>query len=380
MKRLIRAVSIILIVLAFSNAGLAQSKTDLVKKRAKLQKEIRETNKKLKSTQKSKSSTSVQLANLRKKIELRQELINTINAEVSAINTEINQTSKEIKELETQIQQLKDGYAEMLRFAQRNRNDYQRLMYIFAATDFNQAFKRLKYLQQYSESRKIQVAKLDSTQKDLEVKYVSLEVQKEEKTALRNAQLKQKESLDNEKKQKDILLAQLKNDEKKLRRTLANKQRAKKKLDKAIDNLIKKEIEAAKRKAKAAGKKNVTSANVFTLTPEAKKLSASFSGNKGKLPWPVTNGKIISTFGDHPHPELKGITINNNGVNIRTKKGSQVRSVFDGEVTGIITIPGANSAVIVRHGEYLSVYSNLEAVFVKKGAKISTKQAIGRHL
>jgi murein DD-endopeptidase MepM/ murein hydrolase activator NlpD len=117
---------------------------------------------------------------------------------------------------------------------------------------------------------------------------------------------------------------------------------------------------------------------VFKLTPEAKKLSAGFANNKGKLPWPVASGKIISSFGDHPHPELKGIIIHNNGVDIRTSRSSEARSIFSGEVSGVINIPGANSAVIIRHGEYLSVYSNLEAIYVKKGDKVSTKQSIGR--
>jgi septal ring factor EnvC (AmiA/AmiB activator) len=163
-----------------------------------------------------------------------------------------------------------------------------------------------------------------------------------------------------------------------LRKQLEEKQRAKKKLDKAIDDLIRKEIAAAKKKATASGKKNVTSSNVFSLTPEAQKLSSNFAGNKGKLPWPVEQGNISERFGEHPHAELKGIMVKNNGVDIRSVPGTSARSVFDGEVSGVINIPGSNSAVIIRHGEYLSVYSNLSSVSVKKGDKVTTRQKIGQ--
>jgi septal ring factor EnvC (AmiA/AmiB activator) len=273
--------------------------------------------------------------------------------------------------------QLKEEYANMIRFAQRNQGSYQRLMYVFASSDFNQAYKRLKYLQQYSENRKRQAALIDSTQQQLHSKKQTLQLQKDEKTSLRNSELKQKQNLEEDKKEQDRLLANLQDREKKLKKQLAEKQKAKRKLDKAIDDLIRKEIASAKKKATASGKKNVTSENVFSLTPEAQKLSSSFAGNKGKLPWPVEKGTVSSSFGEHPHPELKGIVIKNNGIDIRSTTNSSARTIFDGEVTGIITIPGANSAVIIRHGEYLSVYSNLASVNVKKGDKVTTRQKIG---
>jgi septal ring factor EnvC (AmiA/AmiB activator) len=165
--------------------------------------------------------------------------------------------------------------------------------------------------------------------------------------------------------------------EKKLRKDLAEKQIAKQKLDRAIENIIRKEIEAARKKATAAGKKNITNTNVFNLTPESQKLSNSFSGNHGNLPWPVESGTITETFGEHPHKELKGIMIKNNGVDIQTAKNSNARSVFDGTVSGVVNIPGSGKAVIIRHGEYLTVYSNLDNVSVKTGDKVTTKQRIG---
>ena len=377
MKRSIEILLVFLLVLA-SCDGFAQNKKELEQRKQKLQKEINETNKLLKETAKSKNLTVAQVDALKKKIRLRQELINTIGREVEGLNNQINTTARDIKNMENKMNQLKGEYANMIRFAQRNRESYQRMMFVFASDDFNQAFKRLKYLQQYSEHRKLQAALIDSTQNQLAHKKNQLELQKNEKSALRDAEQKQKATLEQDKKQQDRVLVNLQDREKKLKKQLAEKQRAKKRLDKAIDNMVRKEIEAAKKKATAAGKKNVTSANVFSLTPEAQKLSTGFANNKGKLPWPVEKGRISGKFGDHPHPELKGIIVKNNGVDIRSSPNSQARSIFDGEVSGVINIPGANSAVIIRHGEYLTVYSNLESVYVKKGDKVKTRQNIGK--
>ena len=377
MKRYIRLLWVFLLLL-LCNPVFSQTKKELEKKKQQLQREIEETNKQLQATSKSKKLTASQVDALKKKIRLRQELIGTINGELDALSNEIVSTSGEITSLENKMNQLKDEYSNMIRFAQRNQGSYQRMMFVFASEDFNQAYKRLKYLQQYSEDRKRQAALIDSTQKQLSSKKQELEVKKDEKTSLRNAELKQKKDLEIDKKEQDKVLANLQDREKKLKKQLEEKQRAKRRLDKALDDLVRKEIENAKKKATASGKKNVTSSNVFSLTPEAQKLSSNFAGNKGKLPWPVEKGRITSSFGEHPHPELKGIMVKNNGVDIQSAPNSQARSVFDGEVTGVITIPGANSAVIIRHGEYLSVYSNLESVFVKKGDKVTTRQKIGK--
>jgi murein hydrolase activator len=375
-----RCVKLIIILLLFTLSGnvFGQNKAELERKKQQLQKEIDETNKELKATAKSKNLTTAQVDALRKKIRLRQELIGTINNELGDLNKQIVNTSGEITSLENKMMQLKSEYANMIRFAQKNKGSYQRMMYVFASADFNQAYKRLKYLQQYTEDRKQQAALIDSTQKKLSSKKQHLEVQKNEKTSLRNNELLEKKNLEEDKKEQDKVLITLQAREKKLKKQLEEKQRAKKKLDRAIDELVRKEISNARKKAEASGKKNVTNSNVFSLTPEAQKLSSNFAGNKGQLPWPVEKGNISSRFGEHPHAELKGIMVKNNGIDIKSAAKSQARSVFDGEVTGVITIPGANSAVIIRHGEYLTVYSNLESVFVKKGDKVKTREKIGQ--
>jgi murein hydrolase activator len=366
-------------MLFWAASAVAQtgSKKELERKKEKLQKEIDYTNSQLKIVSRNKNATKEQLEALQKKIKLREQLIGTINSEISSIGGQIEITNKEIVSLEEKMKRLKAAYAEMIRYAYRNRNTYQRLMFIFAADDFNQAYKRISWLQEYSKHRRHQADEIAGTEQLLNGKKQELVVKKNQKTNLKISEQNNKATLEKEKVEQDQVMKNLTKREQKLKKDLAEKQAAKQKLDRAIEALIKKEIVAAKKKAVAEGKKNVTSANVFTSTPEAKKLSSGFSNNKGILPWPVEQGAITGTFGNHPHKELKGIMVNNNGVDIQSSKGSSARTIFDGTVSGVISIPGSNKAVIIRHGEYLTVYSNLAEVSVRTGDKVTTKQRIG---
>ncbi|MEP7171562.1 MAG: peptidoglycan DD-metalloendopeptidase family protein [Bacteroidota bacterium] len=368
---------LVLCFLFFSTQSFSQTKKELQTKRDKLQKEIDEANNQLLLLSKSKTVTLAQLAALKKKIKLRQQLIGTVNAEINSLGNEIQKTGVEIFSLEAQMEKLKDDYTKLILFASKNQDRYQRLMFVFASQDFNQAYKRVKYLQQINEYRRRQAEMIDSTQNKLSRKKSELETQKDEKLQLRDTEVKEKKTLDKEKQDQDKMMAQLQVNEKKLRQIVAEKQKAKEKLEKSIEALIKKEIEAARKKAVAAGKKNVTAKNVFSLTPEAQKLSSNFAGNKGSLPWPVEAGTLSSSFGEHAHPTLKGVMVKNDGVDIEAQKGSFARAVFQGEVSGTIDIPGGGSAIIIRHGEFISVYSNLKEIFVKKGDAIFTKQKIG---
>jgi septal ring factor EnvC (AmiA/AmiB activator) len=368
---------ILLLIAAGSGDVFGQTKKELEQKKSNLLKEIEATNKQLKLVEKNKNVTAEQLNELKKKIRLRESLIGTINSEINAIGGEIVNTSKEIDQLRKDLELLKQQYASMIRYAYKNRNVYQQMMFVFAAADFNQAYKRLKYIQQYGEFRQRQAAEIVSAQDRLNGKVRELEQHKQEKTSLRNAEQKQKTNLEEERQEQDKLMKNLTQREKKLRRELADKQASKNKLDRAIESLIRKEMDAARKKAAASGKKNVTNANVFTLTPEAARLSGSFSGNRGQLPWPVEQGRITGSFGDHPHKELKGIIVKNNGVDIQSSKGAAARTVFEGTVSSVFSIPGAGKAVIIRHGDFLSVYSNLASVSVKQGDKVGTKQRIG---
>ena len=389
--------SLIIILFAFNAIG--QNKKDLEKKKAQLQKEINATNQLLNETKKNKKLSLNQLVTLNQKIEIREELITTIAYEVNEINSSINLTNTSINNLKKEIEKLKAEYEKMIYYAYKNQSAYTKLMFIFSAKDFNQAYNRMKYFEQYSEYRKKQALIIQKTQNNLAEIVKELEAKRSELKALLGEKEEEKKTLTIEKSEKEDVLIQLQEKEGQLKADLKKKQEDANKLQKEIKRIIEEEIKRAREEAVLAAKnakaknppnpknnttkenpKEVKNENVLTLTPEAQKLSDNFELNKGKLPWPVAEGVIIEYFGEHEHPVLKGIKVKNDGIDISTKVGSAVRAVFDGEVTGVISIPGAGKAIIVRHGEYLSVYSNLSETNVKKGDKIKTKQNIGTAL
>jgi murein hydrolase activator len=368
---------IVLTLILSALFSFAQTRKELENKRAQLKKEIEESTRLLQNIRKEQKTSLNELVTLNKKINMRIELIRNINDEIGLLNTQIGEADSGITRLEDELKKLKEDYAKMIYFAYKNQNAYQRLMFLFSSDDFNQAYKRLKYLQQYSIYRQHQAGLIEKTQTELTERKAKLQEKKKTKMGLLGHEESERKNLTSEKNEQLVLIGSLKDKEKKLRTDLADKQKAEQKLNKAIEDVIRREIENARKVAAAAGKKNITATNALASTPEAIKLSNDFAGNQGKLPWPVDQGVITGTFGDHPHPVLKGIITKNNGIDINTRKGAMARSVFDGSVSGVVTIPGANKAVIIRHGEYLSVYSNLEEVYVKTGENVTTKQSVG---
>ena len=351
----------------------AQTKNDLEKKKKKLQKEINLTNKLLKETRKNKDLTIDELLKLKSKINSRSDLIAAINSEMRIINKEIKKSNQEIVELENEIARLKVEYAKIIFYAFKHRSTYDKMMFVFASKNVNQAYKRLKYIQQYSDYRKSQADEIVKNQTNLKNKIDELKLTNQEKTILVSSQEQEKQNLDIEKTQQESIVQKLQGKEQELKSELQKQQQAKRKLDKAIKRIIEEEIRKAREAAKKAG--NTTKG--FPMTPEALKLSNSFASNKGKLPWPVLQGVITAKFGKHPHPVLEGIVINNNGIDISTTAGSTARAIFEGEVSSIAIIPGEGKVVMIRHGEYLSVYSYMTDVYVKKGDHITTKQELG---
>lgn len=381
----ITRIAFVFILICCSSLLFAQSKQDLEQKKKKLAKDIEQTSKVLQETQKSKQVTLNQLVTLNKQISVRESLIGTISTEIRMLDGQIGATNNDIENLRAELAQLKKEYAAMILFAFRNQSSYNKLMFIFAAENFNQAYKRLKYLQQFSEYRQKQATYIEEAQRRLTQKMEELEGNKKVKSGLLQEEQKEKVILGKEKETQQKIANQLQSKEKQLKKQLADKQAQARKLDKAIQDIIRKEIEAARRKAEAEAKAKGTkmpggdkeSSSNLALTPEAQKLSADFTGNKGRLPWPVEKGTIIEYFGAHEHPVLKGVQVQNNGIDIKTTAGAAVRAVFSGTVSGVIQIPGGQNAVLVRHGEYVTVYSNLKSVSVKNGQAITTKQTLG---
>ncbi|NTW24562.1 MAG: peptidoglycan DD-metalloendopeptidase family protein [Lentimicrobium sp.] len=351
-------------------------KTQLQQKKAKIEEEINYTNKLLDETKKSKQASVNQLVLLNKKITKRQELISAISGEIGSLDKQIDETNDTINHLTQTIKRLKDEYARMIYYAGKNRNSYSRLMFIFSAKDFNQAYQRLKYFQQYSSYRQNQVRVIKENQLLLNEKINLLEKQKAYKLSLKKSEESEKQKLTREKSEQDQTIKNLSKKEKELLRKLRESEKAARKLQKAIEDLIAEELRKASEAAKKTGTKPAPE-NKFGLTPAEMQLSSNFAGNKGRLPWPTERGIISSTFGEHAHPVLKGIKTKNNGIDITTAKGESARAVFDGEVTSTMTLPSYNNVVIIRHGEFLTVYSNLDQLFVKKGDKVKTKQRIG---
>lgn len=362
-----------------------QTKEDLQNKKRQLAKEIEQTTRILKETQRNKKATLSQLNALIKQIQIREKLINTISSEIRVLDGQIGRTNSEIDQLKAELAQLKLEYAAMIRFAHRNQSAYNKLMFVFAAQNFNQAYKRLKYLQQFSEYRQKQARYIEDAQHRLEEKMIELEDNKKVKNTLLVDEQNEKVILGKEKNQQETIAKQLSVKEQSLKKQIAQKQAQAKKLDRMIEDIIRKEIEAARKKAEAEAKAkgtkmpegSKTSSSNLTLTPEAQKLSNDFKNNKGKLPWPVEKGTIVEYFGTHEHPQLKGVMVSNNGVDIKTNPGASVRAVFGGKVSGVIQIVGGLYAVLVNHGEFTSVYANLSSVSVKMGQEIKTKQNLG---
>jgi septal ring factor EnvC (AmiA/AmiB activator) len=351
-----------------------QTKKDLENKKKQIQKEIDYTNQLLAETKKNKKRSLTELVALNKKISQREELIANINSQIYLLDKEIKENNESIKGLQNDLVKLKAEYAKMIYYAYKNQDGYNRLVFIFASKDFEQAYMRLKYLQQYSDFRHRQAEKITNTRKSLNEKVQELEAKKTDKRVLLTGEESEKKNLTSEKGEKEQVFTQLQEQESKLKKDLEKKKKDAQNLQQAIQRAIQKELEKAQNEAAT---KNKPKPQKIVLTPETQKLSNSFASNKAKLPWPVVKGIISERFGVHPHPLMPDIDINNNGVDITTNSGALARSVFNGEVTAVGSMPGAGQFVIIRHGEFLTIYANLKDVYVKTGDAVTTKQNIG---
>jgi len=365
-----------LTLLAGPNVLFGQDKkATLEQTKKKLEEEINLTNQLLEETKKTKNLSLNELTILQSKIRQRENLIATLRKQIENTENKLQRTEKELKKTENELTSLRKEYARMIAFAYKNRNGLNKLMFLFAADDFNQAYRRLKYLQQYSALRQSQINQMSSAQEQLASQKKQLEDEKTEKTTLFEAERKQQIMLSNEKTQVDQTVRKISQQEKQLQNELRQKEQDALKLQRQIEAIIADEIKkASERKGE---KTAATPDKLMNLTPEELRLSNSFTQNRGKLPWPVERGVISSRFGQQPHPVLKKVTINNNGIDIATPKGSDARAVFEGVVVSVNKITPTNNAVIIRHGDYFTVYSNLEKVFVKRGDQIATKQLLG---
>lgn len=364
-------------------AGFAQqSRKELEEKRKKLLRDIEQTSSLLQQTKQDKAATLSRYVTLQKQISKRQQLVETLQEEMSFLLNNIERTATVVVALNDDIERLKSEYVKIARHAYRQKLTHSNWLFLLSAKSFNDAFRRWQYLRQYDRYRQRQARLILDTQQTLLDKIKALEDRKLEKERLLSTEQRQSRMLGMEMQAKNQLLEELKGDEARLARDLEGKQAAANKLNKAIEKVIREEMERIRREersaAAAASAATPGKAVKPTATPEVASISSEFQGNRGKLPWPVKNGVITGHFGRQPHPSIPNIEIVNNGIDIQTDEGAPVRAVFEGTVVGTQFIPGFDYMVILQHGSYYTVYSNLEEVSVKKGDKVTIRQAIGK--
>lgn len=375
------------LLLLVAMAGIAQqNRKELEDKRRKLLKDIEQTSNLLNQTKQTKEATLSRYVTLQKQISKRQQLVETLQEEMSYLLDNIERTATVVVALSDDTERLKVEYAEIARHAYRQKLLHSKWLFLLSAKSFNDAFRRWQYLRQYDRYRQRQAKLIMETQQVLVDKIKTLEERKKEKESLLGSEKRHSQMLSLEMDTKNRLLETLKGDEARLAHDLEAKQAAASKLNNAIEKVIREEMERIRReeRAAAAASKNSdskatnTKPATPTATPEIASVSQEFQSNKGNLPWPVKNGVITGHFGRQPHPTIPNIEIVNNGIDIRTDEGAQVRSIFEGTVVGTQFIPGFDYMVILQHGSYYTVYSNLESVSVKKGDKVAIKQTLGK--
>lgn len=355
--------SILQVFFVISSWG--QSMSELRAQKENTAQAIRLTSSLLEEARKDEKASLSKLNLISRQIENRNALIQNINAEYVLLDKYVNENTEVVKMLQHDLAGLKREYAAMVRFAQKSKNSNDLLVFLFSAENLNQAYKRLLYLRQYTKYRKAQVEVINALSGLIREKAAELEKQKQQKFQLIKSKQQENLLLEREKTEESRSVASLRQKQQDLRRKLREQQKAQDELDRAIEKLLEEEAR------KTGGK------DEFRMTPEQKLLAADFEKNKGRIPWPVERGIITERFGVHPHPVLKQIMVKNNGIDITAQSGSKARAVFAGEVSRIFAISGGNMAVIIRHGMFLTVYSNLNEVYIKAGQKVALKQEIG---
>lgn len=375
-------VVITLVLLAFfSIEALAQtSKTreELEREKAEVQAKLREFDAILKQTAATKKNTIGELNAITQQFQTQNRLVNTLDREVKLLNQEISTTENRIASLEQQLKDLKAEYGRMVYNASKLNRSLSIVAFVFSSSSFNQLYMRLKYLKQYSDSRKQQAEQIQKVAAELAEIRVELDLRKSDKEKVLAEERLERAKLEELRKEQQTMVNTLTRKETSIKRQIT----ATKKQQQQLESMIRKAIEDEIRLAEAAARKENSKAtksagSSMPMTPEVAALSSSFAGNKGRLPWPVETGFVTQTFGDNPHPTLKGITVPSDGLNIRTQPNSNVRTVFDGTVAKVASMPGYGETVLIKHGEYYTLYSKLKSVSVKSGQTVKAKDVIG---
>jgi septal ring factor EnvC (AmiA/AmiB activator) len=362
----------------------SQTRYELESKRIKYKTVIAQLNTLLFNEKKKEKNALEDLRDIKLKIDARNKLIATIDLEAKLLSRGIASNQRKINKLNKKLTDLKADYGEMIFKSYRSKSQQSRMMFLLSSQNFYQAYKRLEYMKQYTSFRKKQGDEIIVQTNVIKVLKDSLLYQKRVKDTLILSELNEKKEIEKDKSEQESLITEIKRKEGKYKKELQNNIKEDKRVAAKIDKIIKDEIDKANRLALANAKKNnvsapvKTSKNEFILSPEAKALAAEFEQNKGRLPWPVKEGLVVRRFGEQPHPTFPGISINGTGLHIVTSKGSNAEAIFSGEVLNILLGSGGTKNVLIRHGNYITSYNNLENTTVKKGDKIVTGQIIGK--
>ena len=391
------------ITLIVAGNTFAQSTSEKLKKeQSNLEKKISNTRSMLDKTKNNAKASLNELRLIDNQIRFREELVTNFDQQVRGAEVKVIRKDAEVNELTQRLSDLKEQYRQLLLYAYKHRNKFGKLMYLFSATSYNEAIKRGSYLERVADIQLKQFRIIRQHQSLISKEISSIQQEKEYKLKILNEKLTEKAVIEMDKRKQEEVYSKFKKEESKLLSQLKEDEKKKENLKQKINSAIQKEIadtEAKRKKAEAEKAKKSTTTTTTTTpstttkpettttttkkettlpeTKESAALSKSFEGNKGKLPWPVDKGSITEGFGRNAHPTLENVFTNNAGVDISAPKGASVRAVFEGEVTSVLNIPGAGKVVIIKHGNYRTVYSNLQDTYVKIGTKVTTKQAIG---
>ncbi|PWK20620.1 murein hydrolase activator EnvC family protein [Xanthomarina spongicola] len=367
---------LLLVFLLSSIVGFSQSKKqqELEERRQELRLEIQRINNLLFKNKSEKKSQTSLIEDLNYKVSVRQNLIKVTNQQANLLTREINTNQKKITELRDELQTLKDNYAKMIVTSYKSKSEQSRVMFLLSSSNFQQAYKRVQYINQYAEYQKEQAETIKIKTEELQETNAALLKQKEDKQKLIDENRIAQRELEVELKQQESLMASINKNLNNYTAQIREKQREADKIDREIEKIIREAIASSN---KSAGK-TTTASSGFALTPEDKLLADNFVSSKGKLPWPVEKGVVKLRYGKQPHPVVRTVMIQSNGVRIATEESAPVRAVFNGKVLAVQAIKHGNLSVLIQHGNYVTVYKNLSKVYVKKGDNVTTKQEIGQ--
>jgi len=360
--------TLFILCLAFSAVGQQKSKSQLQKQKIESLRRIKEAEKILSQTKQKKKTSLGQLYAIKEQVTERQKLIASIKETTKLIDTDIADNNDIISSLEEDLKNLKAEYAAMVYATQKATQSQSKLLFLFSSKNFNELFMRMKYMEQYAETRKKQSEQINKVKTVLNGQVDDLIAKKEEKNNLLSEQISENKKLQKLQLEQKLVVKALAKTEKQTIKDIEKNKKSIAKLNKLIDNIIKAEI------AKSTKNKNATE---LKMTPESAALAKSFTSNKGKLPWPVESGFVTKKYGKQQHPVWKHVVTENPGIDIQTPNNQQVRSVFQGKVKKIAFVPGMGNMVMIQHGEYFTVYAKLKEVFVRSGQDVSTKDAVG---